>query len=256
MSNTEEIRIVIADDEEGMRLIERKIIEKVEGITIVGEAKNGKELVELVQKLSPQMVFLDVEMPEMTGVEAAKIIQDTNPQTVLVFATAHDAYMADAFEVYAFDYLIKPFKMERVTSTLERARDRIRGRLRAQEALKEVPRMGKPAVSNKRLMLKHREGVNFIDMADIILVQRENRATVLYSKDGGRFETSDSLTDMEEKLDRELFFRCHKSYIINLQYIESVAPYGRWTYIVKLEGLKQDALITHERYEQLEKMFA
>ena len=107
----EEIRVVIADDEEGMRLIERKMIERVEGMKLVGEAKNGRELVELVEKLKPQLVFLDVEMPEMTGVEAARVIQDTNPQTVLVFATAHDDYMADAFEVYAFDYLIKPFRM-------------------------------------------------------------------------------------------------------------------------------------------------
>ena len=253
---SEEIRVVIADDEEGMRLIERKMIERVEGMKLVGEAKNGRELVELVETLKPQLVFLDVEMPEMTGVEAARIIQDTNPHTVLVFATAHDDYMADAFEVYAFDYLIKPFKMERVLKTLERARDRILGRGQDEDAPVRVPAVReKPRAAGGRLMLRHREGVNFVSMEDIVLVQRENRATVLYIKGGMRLETSDSLSEIEARLDTEMFFRCHKSYIINLHYIDSISPYGRWTYIVKLAGTEQDALITHEKYEELERMF-
>ena len=252
----EEIRVVIADDEEGMRLIERKMIERVEGMKLVGEAKNGRELVELVEKLKPQLVFLDVEMPEMTGVEAARVIQDTNPQTVLVFATAHDDYMADAFEVYAFDYLIKPFRMERVLKTLERARDRIWGRRQEEDAPVPVPAVKeKPRAAGKRLMLRHREGVNFVNMEDIVLIQRENRATVLYIRNGTRLETSDSLSEIEARLDGDMFFRCHKSYIINLHYIDSISPYGRWTYIVKLTGTEQDALITHEKYEELEKMF-
>ena len=104
-------------------------------------------------------------------------------------------------------------------------------------------------------MLRHREGVNFVSMEDIVLVQRENRATVLYIKGGMRLETSDSLSEIEARLDTEMFFRCHKSYIINLHYIDSISPYGRWTYIVKLAGTEQDALITHEKYEELERMF-
>lgn len=252
----EEIRVVIADDEPGMRQIERKIIQKVDGFTLMGEATNGRELLELVDKYHPQLVFLDVEMPEMTGVEAARSIQDTNPQTVLVFATAHDDYMADAFEVYAFDYLIKPFKLDRVMKTLERARDRILRKAQEQdEPIPALPAVPKSKAVGGRLMLRHREGINFINRDDILLIQRENRATVLYLMGGGRFETSDSLTEIESRLGSAMFFRCHKSYIINLNYIQSITPYGRWTYILKLEGTKQDALITHERYEELQRMF-
>lgn len=104
-------------------------------------------------------------------------------------------------------------------------------------------------------MLKHREGVAFVNMDDILLVQRENRATVLYTVNDGRYVTSDSLSEVEARLDGRLFFRCHKSYIINLNHIDSVTPYGRWTYIVRLRGTKHDALITHEKYEELEKLF-
>ena len=85
-----EIRVVIADDEEGMRMILRKMIAKAEGFKLCAEATNGVELLELVEKHKPQVCFLDVEMPGMTGLECAKAIQDTDPRTIVVFATAHD----------------------------------------------------------------------------------------------------------------------------------------------------------------------
>ena len=247
------IRVVIADDDEGMRLIERRMIERVEGFSLVGEAKDGDELMALVEELRPQVVFLDVEMPGKTGVECGKLIQDMDPSIVMIFATAHDQYMGDAFEVYAFDYLIKPFKVDRVMQTLERARDRI-GRI-DEKPLPELHRP-QPKVATGRLMLRHKEGVSFVNMRDILLVQRENRSTVIYTAGGGRFVTSESLGETEARLDPAVFFRCHKSYIINLNQIDNITPYGRWTYVVRLNGTKQDALITHEKYEELEQMFS
>lgn len=251
------IPVVIADDDAGMRAVMRKMIERVEGVKLVGEAQDGRELLAQVEQKRPKLVFLDVEMPQMSGVEAARIIQDTDPSVILVFATAHDRYMADAFEVYAFDYLVKPFKLERVLKTLERARDVLLRRTQEEPVpnptQKAVPRARATA---GRLMLRHREGVNFVAMEDILVVQRENRATVLYMKGGVRFVTSESLGDIEARLDPEIFYRCHKSYIINLREIDSITPYGRWTYVVRLCGTQQDALITHERYEELERMFS
>ena len=247
------IKVIIADDEEGMRLIERKMLAKVEGYELVGEATNGDELLALVEQHHPQVVFLDVEMPGKTGVECAKVIQDTDPSIILIFATAHDQYMGDAFEVYAFDYLLKPFKVDRVLRTLERARDRL-SRRNAEPPLPHTPPAARTA--SGRLMLRHREGVSFINMNDILLVQREDRATVIYTVGGGRYVTSESLGETEARLDPSVFFRCHKSYIINLNHISNITPYGRWTYVVQLTGTEHDALITHEKYEELEKMFS
>ncbi len=247
------IRVVIADDEEGMRLIERKMIQRVDGYELAGEARDGIELMTLVESLHPQVVFLDVDMPGKTGVECARLIQDMDPSIILIFATAHDEYMGEAFSVYAFDYLVKPFRLDRVTQTLERARDRLRG---VREAPLPSPAKPSARTAPSRLMLRHREGVSFVSMEDILLVQREDRATVLYTEGGGRYVTADSLQETEDKLDPSIFFRCHKSYIINLNRIASITPYGRWTYIVKLEGTQHDALITHEKYEELEKLFS
>ncbi len=255
-----EIRVVIADDQPGMRLILRKMIEKADGFTLCAEAENGTDVLDLVERYKPHVCFLDVEMPGMTGLECAKAIQDTDPHTMIVFATAHDDYMAQAFEVYAFDYMVKPFKVERVMKTLERIRQVMR--MRRGENYTDA---GQPSISaiktrsaaaSGRIMLRHKDGVNFVNQSDILLVQRENRSTVLYATEGRRFETSEALGDVQDRLDPQIFFRCHKSYIINLNVIDEITPYGRWTYVVHLSGTTQDALITHEKYEELEQMFS
>lgn len=246
------VRVVIADDEEGMRLIMRRVLQKSGGFELLGEAKDGEELLGLVEAHHPQLVLLDVEMPVHNGVECARVIQDTDPSIVLIFATAHDQYMADAFAVYAFDYLLKPFKLDRALKTLER----VKALMEEREAREPCPSIESTVKAPGRLMLKHREGVNFVGMSDILLVQREERSTVLYTADGNRYVTSESLGDMEKRLDPSMFFRCHKSYIINLNHIDNITPYGRWTYIVRLRGTKHDALITHEKYEELERLFA
>lgn len=246
------IKVLLADDEAGMRMILRKIIERVDGFALAGEAENGRALLDMVRAQRPQVVFLDVDMPEMSGVECARQIQDEDPSIVLIFATGHEEYMGEAFAVYAFDYLVKPFKMERVVSTLERVRDRI---LRAPDA-DALPVPQRPKAAPGRLMLRHKDGVTFVDADDILLVQREERATVLYAEGDKRYVLPETLGETEARLDKGVFFRCHKSYIINLNKIDSILPYGRWTYVVKLSGTKHDALITHDKYEELEKMFA
>jgi two-component system LytT family response regulator len=248
-----------------MRLVMRKIVQQAEGYALVGEAADGAELIRLYDAQRPEVVLLDVEMPELSGIDCARAIQDRDPRTVLVFATAHEEYMASAFEVYAFDYLVKPFRVERAMETFRRIRERLRGGAVAPMPLPEVveapggvpstaPEPAMPPVPG-RMMLRHREGVSFVDVPDIAMVMRENRATVLLMKDGARYVVPDGMAELDERLPDEIFFRTHKSYIVNLNLIESIQPYGRWTFVVKLKGLREDALITHERFEALQKRF-
>ena len=244
------LRILIADDDPGMRVVLRTLVGKSEGYTLCGEAADGEELMRLYEQERPHVVFMDVEMPGLTGIECARRIQDQNPRTVLVFATAHEQYMRSAFEVYAFDYLVKPFRNERVLGTLKLIRERLNGGDAQPRAV--APRR---AAAAGRMMLKHREGLSFIDVSTIALIQREDRASVLYLDDGSRYVTGDTLSELDERLPDEMFFRCHKSYIVNLNRIESISPYGRWTSIVKLKGIGQDALITHDKLEELQQMF-
>ncbi len=244
-----DIRILTADDDAGMRLVMKKIVEHAEGYTLCGEATDGNELLRLYEESRPDVLLMDVEMPGMSGIECARAIQDRDPRAIMVFCTAHEEYMKNAFEVYAFDYLVKPFKAERALQTLSRIRDRLSGQLEEKKVS-----VASGAATN-RLMLKHRDGVSFLDLKSILLIQREDRATVVYTDDGQKYVTGDTLTEFEERLPADLFLRTHKSYIVSLAHVESVSPYGRWTYIIKLRGTKLDALITHERYELMQKMF-
>lgn len=241
------LTVLLVDDELMLMKTLKKAIEKVEGFEVIGESKDGYEAIEVFKRERPDIVFLDVEMKGLNGIECAKIILDLNPKTIIIFATAHSEYMIDAFELYAFDYLVKPFKLDRIYKTLERIRD-----------LKEVDLPSLPKEINeefKKLVIKNKSGVTFVDIKDIILVQREEGATVIYTKDSS-YVTSEGLTDVENKLPEKLFFRSHKSYIINLSEISKIYPYGRWTYVVKLKNTTLDALLTHDRYEEIKRIFS
>ena len=195
------------------------------------------------------MVFLDIEISGASGLDCAKIIADVNPKTKIIFATAHAEYMSNAFEVYAFDYLLKPFNVERVNQTLQRILD-----LSRQKEAEPLERIVKYEKGLEKLLVKGRESMSFVDIRDIILVQREEGSTVIYTaKDS--FSTSAGLGEIEEKLDPQQFMRSHKSYIINVSQIRKIEPYGRWTYIVTFKDLKQDALITQEKYEEIKRRF-
>lgn len=253
MSEQEMISVLIADDDPGMRLILNKKIQATEGFFVAGEAMTGDEAMAMFDRINPQVVFLDVDMPGKTGIECARLIQDQNPACVLIFATGHEEYMGEAFEVYAFDYLVKPFRLDRLEQTLNRIKDRL---WRVPEAPLPAPKPAEARHAQGRLMLRHRDGVTFIDVEDILLVQREERSTVIYTEHDGRYVLPETLSETEARLDPDIFFRCHKSYIINLKRIKDITPYGRWTYVVRLEGTDHDALITHEKYEELERRFS
>ena len=243
------IRILIGDDDAGMLLIMRKLIERAEGYELTGEAHDGNELIARFDELHPDVVLMDVEMPGKNGIECGKAIQDLCPKTIIIFATAHEEYMKSAFELYAFDYLVKPFKMERALETLARARER----LQEHRAVSAARPSGGDTL--RRMMIRHKEGVSLIDPEDILMVQREERATSILLRDGRKLLTADSLSEFADRLPEEIFFRAHRSYIINLNQIDSIMPYGRWTHVVRLRGTREDALITHEKFEELEKRF-
>lgn len=245
-----DIKVLIVDDEKGMRTIIKKILEKSSGFEVVGDTDNGEEAIGIFKEYHPEVVFLDVQMPGCSGIDCAKRLTDIDPKTIIIFATAHAEYMSDAFQLYAFDYLIKPFKIERVIQTLDRIK-----KLNKPNYGDGIDKIIKHEKGLDKLMIKNKEGISFVDTKEIVLVQREDSSTVIYTKTDS-FTTSISLSDVEEKLDNTQFFRSHKSYIINLSLITKIYPYGRWTYVVKLKNTQKDALLTHEKYEEIKKLFS
>jgi len=243
------INVILVDDESGIRKLLRKIIERNEGFVVVGESDNLADAVTLFTKTKADVVFLDIEINGNSGLDCAKIIADLEPKTKIIFATAHTEYRSDAFEVYAFDYIVKPFNVERVNHSLDRIKS-------LSEPLKKenIDKIIKYERGLDKLLVKGKESMSFVDIKDIILVQRENGNTVMYTKQDS-FTTSASLCDIESKLDTEQFLRSHKSYLINVSQIKKIEPYGRWTYIVTFKDINKDALMTVDKYEEIKKRF-
>ena len=244
------IKICIIEDEPEIRKLLRMIVEKQEGFQVVSEAGDFATAISEFAKYRPDVAFVDIDLNGDSGLECAKILTELNPKLKVIFATAHSEYMANAFEIYAFDYMVKPFNVERVVKTLMR----IKG-----EALKTISPESEEVVTQPeqhsgKLMIKGKEQVLFVDKKDIIFVERSDNATGIITKDE-IYRTSASLSSIEEKLNSQEFMRCHKSYIINISMISKIEPYGRWTYIVKFKGTDESALMTAKNYEEIKKIF-
>ncbi|MGI5899834.1 MAG: LytR/AlgR family response regulator transcription factor [Christensenellales bacterium] len=254
MNSPIELKVMICDDINEIRQVLKLMVESQEGFNVCSMASNGNEAMELFTATKPDVVLLDVDMPEKSGIDVARFIHDIDPRVHIIFATAHSGFMDKAFDVYAFDYWIKPFRKERVISTLRKIRD-LRQRLSQAPAApspSQAVSIEKPDIS--RLIIKKKDAVLFINTGDIVLIRREDRSTVIYTANETH-KTSDSLSSVERRLNPKHFFRSHKSYIINLAYIDSITPYGRWTYAIKLKGIREDALITSDKLDELKRRF-
>ncbi|MCR5649500.1 MAG: LytTR family DNA-binding domain-containing protein [Oscillospiraceae bacterium] len=230
------VRIMLADDEAGMRLALRSIIETMEGFAIVGEAENGARASILAAELRPDVIFLDVEMPEMNGTEAAKLISSVVPDAMLVFVTAHSEYMPAAFEVYAFDYIVKPFRPERVMQTLRRAEKNLRSR-----------------DDGMSLLIKGRDAISFVLLSSVLMACREGQETRIVTADE-TYQSSSTLAELWPKLEGRGFIKTHRSYIVRASAVTKLAPYGRWTWSASLRGTDATALVTHDKLDELQQL--
>ena len=252
------IKVMIVEDEPEIRRILGKMIEKQDGFTVVAACGDFAGGVTAFMKYRPEVVFMDIDLAGESGLDCAKTITELEPKTKIIFATDHSEYMANAFEIYAFDYLVKPFNLERVAKTLTRIKEiqtAFHGNRESAASEESDDKVVVFAEQHKdKLMIKGKEQMTFLDKKDIIMVERLDGETIITTKDG-EFHTSASLGSIEEKLDPAEFMRCHKSYIINLSMISQIEVYGRWTYTVKLKGTSATALMTSQKYEEVKQLY-
>jgi two-component system, LytTR family, response regulator len=199
------IRVVIVDDEPIARRGIRNLLAAHEDVEIVGEARNGREAVGTLESLAPDLVFLDVQMPELDGFA---VLRQVDPRRLpdVIFVTAHDTFAVRAFDEHAVDYLVKPVQEQRFRDALARARERLRSR----EA-------GRP----QRLLIST-NGVDLIvDAADIIWIEAVDYYASVHTI-GRHHLIRQSLASLEERLDGERFVRVHRSAIVNLAQVREV----------------------------------
>lgn len=239
------INIMIVEDEDQIRMILKKMIEKNEGCKVVSSCGNFASAISDFIKLRPDVVFMDIDLGGESGLDCAKAITEVDPKVKIVFATAHSEYMANAFEIYAFDYLVKPFDMARIGKTLDRIKSMSVEKAEVEKAEHQY----------EKLIIRGKEEINLVDIDDIIMIERNDGMSRIVTNEEV-FLTSQSLQSLEEKLDPQKFIRCHKSYIIRMDAIRKLEVYGRWTYTVKLKDTEETALMTSEKYDELKQKFS
>lgn len=242
------IKVMLIDDEPEIRKLLQKMVEKQTDYEVVAFCEDFCTAVMEFTRLRPDVVFVDIDLNGEDGLSVAKVLTEINPKVKIIFATAHSEYMADAFEIYAFDYLVKPFKFERVIRTL----DRIRSNMPDGEMPDKV---SQSELHKEKILIKGKEQTYLVDVQDILMIERVDGCTNIVTEEE-EYRTSVSLSELEARLDKEIFMRCHKSYIVNLSRITRIEPYGRWTYVVRFKNCTATALITAQNYEEVKKMFS
>lgn len=227
MSAEAPVRVMIADDEPRARQFLEKLLGEHDDIEVVGSARGGSEALELAAKLGPDVAFLDIHMPDLSGLEVARhLVRDrVGPMPYIVFVTAYDRYAVEAFEVAALDYVLKPLKRERLGETVRRVVTEVRDGKPSQNASSirtalDTPELQEQMPPLKRLPVRHRREVKLLDLIEVPIVFSRDRL-VLARADGKEYLVDYTLQELEHRLPRDQFVRVHRGALVNLDAIES-----------------------------------
>jgi len=231
------LKLLIVDDEPPARKKIRTFLEAQENAPhmLISEAGNGIDALHMINEEAPDLVFLDIQMPGMTGFEVIEAVGVENMPAV-VFVTAYDQYAIDAFEVQAIDYLLKPFHLERFNKSLSRALEKIEtGKERPKDdMLRLLEQLTQGKKFSHRVMVKKGERYFFVKVRDIMYISAEEKYVKLHAA-GETYLIRDTMSAMENRLDPALFARIHRSYIVNVDCIKEVQPWTHGDYVVLMK---------------------
>ncbi len=223
------IKTVLVDDERLARIGLRNLLEKFDDVEIVGEAGNADDALELIHHTEPDLLLLDIQMPEKTGFDLLEMLPKA-PE--VIFTTAYDAYALKAFEANALDYLMKPIETKRLEEAMRKVRELLQKRGVAESS--ETKNNGKLS-ENDQVFVKDGEKCWFVKLTDISLFESEGNYVKVYFQNN-RPLIHRSLNALDERLDDKLFFRASRKYIINLKWIDKIEPWFNGGLMVILQG--------------------
>jgi two-component system LytT family response regulator len=229
------IRVFVVDDEPAARRKLLRFLQDESGVQTAGEAGSGREAVERILAERPDLVFLDIHMPDMDGFEVVDALAQGGYVPAIVFATAHDDYAVRAFEVSALDYLLKPFDRERFQRALVRARKSVASGTEPDQAqlLTLLEALRPPGRYLRRLLVPHAGRSLFVNVAEIVRLESDRNEVAIHSR-RGTYTLRATLDSMEQKLDPEQFVRIHRSHLVNLDAIREIHPWFHGDYKVVL----------------------
>lgn len=219
------LKCVIIEDEFPAREELKFFIEKYEGIELEKEFDSPLDALKYLQANKTDIVFLDINMPELDGMSLGKILSKLNENLKIVFITAYKEYAAEAFEIKAFDYLLKPYSEKRINEVLSNLTKE-----KEIDHIKDINKINKVTVTSDEKMY-------VISIDDIYYIEAGEKESMIYTKDNS-YSSKIKISKWEEILPKNKFYRTHRSYMVNLDKITEVEPWFNGTYVLKLQDLK------------------
>ncbi|MFH1865704.1 MAG: LytTR family DNA-binding domain-containing protein [Candidatus Eisenbacteria bacterium] len=244
---TKSMRVLVVDDEELARVRIKELLADIPDVEVAGEAENGLRAVEMTRELDPDVVILDIQMPGMDGFE---VVDALTSVPLVIFATAFDEYAIKAFEVNSVDYLLKPISRERLGEAMKRARSllddapelddrmaRLAGLIRS----RGVRRL--PVMKGKKIVL--------VNMDDVVWIGVEDELVFVHTR-AEKYMTNATMTELEGRLNPEVFFRSHRSSIVNLNHVKEIVPWfgGKYRIVVD-DDPKSELVLSRARAKGL-----
>jgi len=255
------IKALIVDDEYPARMELRFQLERFPDVEIIGEAANAREALRLISALDYDVVFLDVQMPGMTGIDLARQLKGRETPPKVVFVTAFENYALPAFEIRAVDYLLKPFEPNRLAETVQRLRE-VTGATgpAAQAGGAAAERQGEEeARKNNALsfLLCEKDDKQIpLPLSEIVFIFSEGY-NVFAKTYSDRLVTRFTLQELTERLPADQFFRSHRSYLINIFQVKEISPYFNGAYILKMKDKEHsEVIVSRANVKRMKELFS
>lgn len=244
----EKLRTIIVEDEELARNLLKSFLKEVENIEVIAECENGFEGVKMINELKPDLVFLDIQMPKITGFEMLELLEH-KPQ--IIFATAYDQYALKAFEYNAADYLLKPYSKERLKEAVEKVVERIQKEGSTSDIADKVSDFPKEEYLD-RIVVKDRNKIHISPVDQVRYIESMDDYVMIYTTEG-RYMKQKTMKYFEGALDPKNFIRIHRSYIVKVDEISEIQQYEKESYIVILHD-KTKLKVSKTGYKNLKEV--
>jgi two-component system LytT family response regulator len=239
--------IIVDDEPAARRLMKNLLLEHRDIIDVIGEAGNGREAIEIIESLQPDLVFLDIQMPDLTGFE---VIEKLQKKPNIIFTTAYEQYAIKAFETFSIDYLLKPIREERLEQSITKFKNF--GKLDSGidlAGLQQIIQQLKAPQKATALPIKTGDRIHLLRFENICYLESQDKYIFIFTTDGQKHLTDQSLALLEEKLPPQ-FFRVQKSYIINKEKIKEMHKHFNGRYLFIMDDRNSTRIISGRTYNE------
>jgi two-component system LytT family response regulator len=240
------MRAIIVEDEFPAREELKYFIKNFSSIEISAEFDNGIDVLKYIQENSLDVIFLDINIPYLDGILLAKTINKFKIKPKIVFISAYKEHAVEAFELEAFDYILKPYSKERIVSMLNKLEN-------SSNQNNEINNIDEHQKLFNKISLWKNDKMIVIDIEDIYYCNAKERETLVYTKEN-EYIVNSSISEFEKNLPNDKFFKCHRSFIVNLSKIKEIIPWFNSTYNLKLKDINKDVPVSRSKIKEFKKL--